>query len=221
MSKDKKTEENEIVEESDEQETADEEIPEDRDVDAGEVSLVETCEKLKAEVEKLSAEVADRHDKYLRALADCENYKKRTLKERSELLKYQGEKVFLDLVDVLDDFERAMEHVDAEPGQFKSGIELIYKNFLGVMDKWGVKGESAVGTQFDPTKQNALSKIPVPDKPAGTVISELKKAYFYKDKLLRAGAVVVADSLPEAKPEEATLPQADLSELQKESQEEE
>ena len=58
-------------------------------------------------------------------------------------------------------------------------------------------------------------------KPAGTVISELKKAYFYKEKLLRAGAVVVADSLPEAKPEEATLPQADLSELQKESQEEE
>ena len=221
MSKDKKINEEEMVEENDDQEVNGEEVQEERDVDASEVALVDSCEKLKAEVSKLTAEVADRHDKYLRALADFENYKNRTIKERSDLLKYQGEKVFLDLVDVLDDFERAMEHVDAEPEQFKSGIELIYKNFLGVMDKWGVKGESAVGTKFDPTKQNALSKVPMPDKPVGTVISELKKTYFYKDKLLRAGAVVVADALPEAKPEDATLPKADLNELQKENQEEE
>jgi molecular chaperone GrpE len=138
-------------------------------------------------------EAADNRDKYLRALAELENYKKRSLKERSELLKYQGEKILFDMVEILDNFEWALQHADADAAQFKSGVELIHRKFLDMLGKWQVRGEASVGQPFDPAKHHALSKINVYDAVPGTIINELKKAYYYKDKLLRAGEVVVAD----------------------------
>ncbi|NLF25907.1 MAG: nucleotide exchange factor GrpE [Deltaproteobacteria bacterium] len=151
------------------------------------------CEKSD---EKLKAELRDYKDRYLRALADLENYRKRALKERSELLKYQGEKILFDMVEVLDNLERALDHADADPHHLKSGLEMVFRQFKDALEKWQVKGESAVGTPFDPSKQHALSKVPSPDAAPGTVINELKKAYFYKDRLLRAGEVVVAGEMP-------------------------
>ena len=157
---------------------------------------------LAGDVAELRQRVDETHDKYLRALADLENYKKRALKERSDLLKYQGEKVLYDMVEIADDLERALSHAGAEPEQFKAGIELIYKNFMGILNKWGVRGETAIGQPFDPNKFNALSKVRVDDTVPGTVVSELKKAYFYKDKLLRPGDVVVSEGSAPASGEE-------------------
>lgn len=153
--------------------------------------------KLQAEIVRLQAEVAENKDKHLRALAEFENFKRRSQKERSEIIKYQGERIIADLLDVLDNLEWALSHSSAEPDKLKAGIELIHKMFVDVLGRWEIRGESAVGKDFDPTNHQALSKVYVEGTSPGKIVSEFKKAYFYKDKLLRPGNVVVAAE-PEA-----------------------
>ena len=168
---------------------------EDRDAD---FSLFgKKNEEAEKEIAQLKAENTELKEKYLRALAESENIKKRAVKERSELLKYQGERVFVDLLAVADNFDRAIEATEqytlSEDGkQLKEGVELIHGLFFKVLEKWEVKGESSVGETFDPQKQEAISQIPSPDHQAGTVMNELERAFYYKDKLIRPGKVVVA-----------------------------
>jgi molecular chaperone GrpE len=144
------------------------------------------------QIQKLKAEVEENKDKYLRALAEMENFKKRTLKERSEMLKYQGERILYDLLEVLDNLEWAISHSSADADKLKAGLELTHKLFVDALGRWEIRGVSAVGKEFDPVQHQAISKIAVDDTKPGTVINEFKKAYFYKDKLLRPGDVVVA-----------------------------
>lgn len=151
----------------------------------------------------LQQEVAELQDKYMRALADFENYKKRAIKERSELLKYQGERILVDLVEVLDNLSLALQYKDSEPQKLAQGLELVHKMFVDSLSKWEVRPVSAVGKEFDPTRYEALSRVPVDDATPGTVIKEIKSAFMYKDKLLRAGSVIVAcerDPAPQKEP---------------------
>jgi molecular chaperone GrpE len=168
------------------------------DADSEEPLMQELALK-RQEIEGLKREMAGSQDKYLRALADFENFKKRSLKERADLLKYQGEQLVQDLVRVIDDLELALSFsgsaeaaADSESAKFVEGIKMINKNFVDTLAKWGIRAESAVGEQFDPQKHMAISKVSVPDASPGTVVSELKKVYFYKDKILRVAEVVVA-----------------------------
>lgn len=154
-------------------------------------SADELC-KAKTDIERLERELSAANDKYLRALADSENYKKRALKERSDLLKYQGEQLVLDLIRVVDDLDLATQYKDADPEKVKEGLGLIYKSLRDVLSKWDIRSESAVGKDFDPVKHSAISKVPAQDAAPGTVVSELKKAFYYKDKLIRPAEVVVA-----------------------------
>jgi molecular chaperone GrpE len=147
--------------------------------------------------------VKEVQEKYLRALADLENYKKRTLKERSDLLKYQGERVFTDLLEVIDNFDRAIEssgnyELSDDGKQLLEGLQLIHRMFVQVLEKWQVRGESAVGQQFDPQKHDAISQLPSTDFKPGEVMNELEKGYYYKDKLIRPAKVVVATAPVEA-----------------------
>jgi len=177
-----------VVEDRDEltQETGnDEQIASPENVDEG-------VAKVQEEVARLQRELEESRDKHLRLLAEFDNYKKRVLKERSELLKYQGEKVFVDLLDVIDDLDLAMQHKEGDPDKFRSGVALIHKKFLDVLSRWEVRSESAVGKGFDPERQNAISRLVIPDKEPNTVVEELKKTYFYKDKMIRVGEVIVA-----------------------------
>ncbi len=153
----------------------------------------EEFQALKGKIEALSADVADNRGKYLRALADFENYKKRVLKERSDLLKYQGEKIFYDILEVVDNLDLALAHENTDPANLRAGLELIHKRFREILHRWDVRGASAVGKEFDPNIHNAISKIKVGDAKPGTIINELKLTYFYKDKLLRPGEVVVVE----------------------------
>ena len=145
-----------------------------------------------SKIAALQAEVADLKDKYLRSLAEFENFRKRTIKERSELIKYQGEKIIADLLDVSDNLERAVEGSQGDLESLREGLPLIYKGFIDTLGKWEIRSESATGKPFDPAKHRALSKVAVNDAPPGTVIREFRKTFFYKDKLLRPGEVVVA-----------------------------
>ncbi len=153
------------------------------------------------ELEKLKQELAATQDKYLRTLADFENFKKRTLKERSDLMKYQGEPIVQDLLRVFDDLDLALQFSgqaaegsseSADPKKFVEGVQMIHKNLVDILGKWQIRSESAVGMPFDPHKHMAISKVSLADTAPGTVVSELKKVYFYKDKILRVAEVIVA-----------------------------
>ena len=141
----------------------------------------------KAALEQQLAEARDRH---LRLMADFENFKKRALKEQSELLKYQGEKIVVDLLEVLDNLELALSHSSSDPASLKTGLEMVHKLFVEKLGRWEIRGESGIGSQFDPQKHAAISRVPGEEQ--NVIVGELKKPYFYKDKLIRVGEVVVS-----------------------------
>ena len=148
--------------------------------------------ELQEKNEKLQKDADDYKDRYIRLLAEFENFKKRSLKERSDLIKYQGERIFLDFLDVIDNFDLAIKHLDSDPEQIKPGVTMIHKKMIDILEKWEVRGESGIGKTFDPIKYNAISQLKSEEYPSGTIINELKKAYYYKDRLIRTGEVVVA-----------------------------
>lgn len=151
-------------------------------------------------IARLEAEVKENYDKYLRALAEMENTKKRALRERADLIRYAGEHLARDLLEIADNFQLAFaQDLSGVPEQFVQGFRLISDRFVEILAKFEVKPESALGTPFDPNKQQALTSVPTADHPPGTVIEEFKKAYFFKDKLLRPGQVVVSVAPPEPK----------------------
>jgi molecular chaperone GrpE len=132
-------------------------------------------------------------------LAEFENYKKRSLRERADLLKYQGDRVFQEFLPIVDNLELALYHSGkgqqsnaGSSDKLFSGVELIHKMFLDLLGKSGVTAIVSLGKDFDPALHSAISKIQSADAKPGTVINELRKGYMYKDKLLRASEVVVA-----------------------------
>jgi molecular chaperone GrpE len=144
------------------------------------------------EYDALAKELAETKDRYIRLMADFENFKKRALKEQSELLKYQGERLVVDLLEVLDNLELALAHSSAEYEKLKAGLEMIHKMFVESLGRWEIRGEASMGKDFDPYKHSAISRVPGNSAKPGTIVGELKKPYFYKDKLIRVGEVVVA-----------------------------
>jgi molecular chaperone GrpE len=145
-----------------------------------------------SQVDTVARELAETKDRYLRLMAEFDNYKKRTLKEQSELMKYQGERIVVELLEVLDNLELALSHSTADHDKLKEGLEMVHKMFVDRLGRWEIRGESGMGNQFDPHKHAAISKVPGNDAQPGTIVGELKKPYFYKDKLIRVGEVVVA-----------------------------
>ncbi len=158
-----------------------------------------------AKIEALEAEVKENYDKYLRAIAEFENFKKRALRERSDILKYAGENIARDLLEVLDNFTLAFNQEGNGPHEeFVKGIKMIHDRFNAILEQHQVRGESALGGIFDPVKQQALASVPTADQPVGTILEEFKKAYFFKDKLLRPGQVVVATAVAPETEEKAS-----------------
>jgi molecular chaperone GrpE len=168
--------------------------------DEGQTAGTRESEELAA----LKAEVLDLRDKYLRALADFENFRKRSQKERSDLLKYQGEYLVVDLLEVKDSFERALENPGSDLEKFKEGVRLIDKQFADVLGKWDVRGESSIGKEFDPNRHRAIGKAKVEGQKPNTVIGELKRPYLYKDKLIRVGEVMVSEAPAESSTDAAS-----------------
>jgi molecular chaperone GrpE len=100
----------------------------------------------------------------------------------------------VDLLEVVDVLELALGHASADHDKLKSGLEMTHKLFIERLAKWEIRGESGMGATFDPQRHSAISRVPGSDAKPGTIIGELKKAYFYKDKLIRPAEVVVASS---------------------------
>jgi len=146
-------------------------------------------------IKDLEAEVLEQKGNYLRAVADLDNFRKRSQKERLDMIKYQGEDVIRDLLEVLDNLELALSYQDSDHKQLLLGLQMVCRTFVDKLDRWGVRPKTAVGAAFDPATHAAISRITVPTEGHGVVISEIKKAYFYKDKLIRVGEAVVNEVL--------------------------
>lgn len=145
--------------------------------------------------EKLQEELQNEKDKFLRLFAEFENYKRRTSKERLELFKTASEEVMLALLPVLDDFERALAHIeeDKEAEELRKGVMLIYQKLLSTLEQ---KGLSAIkikqGDAFDADNHEAVTQIPAPDKKLkGKIIDVIEKGYKLGDKIIRFPKVVI------------------------------
>jgi len=141
-------------------------------------------------------EVAQLKDSYLRLMAEYDNYRKRTFKEKAELIKNGGEKVLIGLLPVMDDFQRALETIDkaTDLGAVKEGIVLIYQKFLAFLQQNGVKPIDAIGQTFDADLFEAVATIPANNKEQkDTVIDDIQTGYTLNDKVIRHSKVVVAN----------------------------
>ena len=160
---------------AEEEQSAKEETPEDK------------IAALQAELEKSQKE-------YLFLMAEFDNYRKRTVKEKAELIKNGGEKAMLGLLPVIDDFERAIDAIDksSDVEGLKEGVDLIYNKFMKYLESQQVKPMESTGTDFDADIYEAVTTFPAPDESMkGKVIDTVQKGYTINEKVLRHAKVVV------------------------------
>jgi len=145
----------------------------------------------KDQIEELQAQLIDQKDKYLRLFSEFDNYRKRTAKERIELLRTASGEVIKNLLPIIDDFERALAAIP-EDDKSREGVELIYNKFLGSLTKEGLKPMNSKGEDFDVDFHEALTKIPAQtEDEKGKVVDVIEKGYLLNDKVLRFAKVVV------------------------------
>jgi molecular chaperone GrpE len=141
----------------------------------------------------LQTELDESRDKYLRLAAEFDNFRKRTAKERLELFQTAGKDIITDLLEVLDDIDRAGPQIEKmENNAGVEGVLLIFNKFRNILQSRGLKVMEAVGKEFDPELHDAISIIAVPDeKLKGKVLDEINKGYYLNDKIIRHAKVVV------------------------------
>ncbi|MCB0394379.1 MAG: nucleotide exchange factor GrpE [Bdellovibrionales bacterium] len=162
-----------------------------------------TAEDNSEAIGKLQAELDKMKNEYLYLQAEFDNHKKRTIKERSDLIKYGAERVFAELLEVTDNFERALAHdLSSENVQsFVDGIKMIHGALMELLKKFGVEELPAEGENFNPLHHEALGADPRSDVPPGQIVKALKKPYRLHDKIIRPGQVIVSTEKPEKKEE--------------------
>lgn len=145
-------------------------------------------------IAELEAALEKEKSQYLFLMADFENFRKRTLKEKADLLKYGGESAMRDLLPVVDDFERAMDAIakGGDLDSLKEGVELIYNKFVKYLERNKVVPMESTGKDFDDNLHEAITTFPAPDESLrGKVIDTTTKGYMIDDKVLRHAKVVV------------------------------
>ncbi len=135
-------------------------------------------------------------DRYLRTLADFENLRKRTEREKADFFRYALAGAMKDILPVLDNFDRALEHAE-EGDDFHKGVLLIYKQLYDMLQKHGLEPIDEEGVHFDPNIHEAVVREEDPDVPSQTVVAVLQKGYFLHDRLLRPALVKVAVGGPD------------------------
>ncbi|HXG68046.1 MAG TPA: nucleotide exchange factor GrpE [Blastocatellia bacterium] len=159
--------------------------------------LGQAWSELQDQVEKLTREKADLYDKLLRRQAEFENYRRRVEREKAETYERARERMFLELLPVLDNFERALESLENSQGDANAlhqGVELIHKQFRDALTKLGLQPFESVGKAFDPHLHEAVSMEQTDEHEDNTVIEEFQRGYRLGDRLLRPAKVKVATS---------------------------
>lgn len=143
-------------------------------------------------LEKANKEIAELKDKYLRTLAEFDNYKKRTLKEKAELILNGSEKTVKAVLPVLDDFERALKDKSEDPKAIKDGVTMIFNKFVKTLESLGVKKIDTADKDFDTDFHEAVAMVPgMGDDKKGKVIDCVQTGYTLNDKVIRHAKVAV------------------------------
>lgn len=153
-------------------------------------------DKPSEQVEQLENALAQKSDQYLRLQAEFDNYRKRTLKEKMELTKSAGESILLNILPVVDDFERALKAMEnaTEVAPVREGVDIIYKRFSDFIRLNGVKEIEATGNTLDTDLHEAITKIPAPtEELKGKIVDVVQKGYTLNDKVIRFAKVVIGE----------------------------
>lgn len=145
------------------------------------------------ETEALKEQIAQLNDKYLRQAAEFDNFRRRTAKERVELIQTAGKDVIKDLLDVLDDSERAQEQLGKTDDitQIREGVSLVFNKLRSQLTAKGLKPMEAVGADFNPDLHDAVTEIESGEEMKGKVVAEVQKGYYLNEKIIRHAKVVV------------------------------
>ena len=153
-------------------------------------------EKLSQELEKANQEIEEQKDKYLRLSAEFDNYRKRTMKEKAELILNGSEKSISSILPIVDDFERAIKNMETatDVAAVKEGVELIYNKFMNVLRQNGVKVIDTKELPLDTDYHEAIAVIPAPDEALkGKILDCVQTGYTLNDKVIRHAKVVVGE----------------------------
>ncbi len=153
-------------------------------------------ELLQKQLDEANEKVASLEDKYLRQVAEFDNYRKRTIKEKAELIKNGGERAIESILPVLDDFERAIQNMskDENTAEMLTGVELIYNKFIGILQQNGLQKIETEGKDFDTDYHEAIAMIPAPDESLkGKVLDCVQTGYTLNDKVIRHAKVAVGE----------------------------
>lgn len=151
---------------------------------------------LQKQLDEANEKVASLEDKYLRQVAEFDNYRKRTIKEKAELIKNGGERAIESILPVLDDFERAIQNMskDENTAEMLTGVELIYNKFIGILKQNGLQKIETEGKDFDTDYHEAIAMIPAPDESLkGKVLDCVQTGYTLNDKVIRHAKVAVGE----------------------------
>ena len=153
-------------------------------------------EKLAQELEKANEQIEEQKDKYLRLSAEFDNYRKRTMKEKAELILNGGEKSISSILPIVDDFERALKNMETatDVAAVKEGVELIYNKFMSVLGQNGVKVIETKEQPLDTDYHEAIAVIPAPNEALkGKILDCVQTSYILNDKVIRHAKVVVGE----------------------------
>lgn len=189
--KEQVTTESTVEEQLEEEATAEEQIEEE--VEEPQVIEEETDCKL-SEKERLEKDLGEMKDKYLRIFAEFDNYRKRTIKERQDIIKLASRDALSALLPAINDFERAIKVAQSEESEERlpEGIVFVYNKLFKALEQQGLKQMETDGQDFDPELHEALTRIPAPSEELkGKIIDTIEKGYYLNDKIIRHAKVVV------------------------------
>lgn len=152
--------------------------------------------KTEEELEKAELDLLELKDRHIRLQAEFDNYRKRTLKERMELMKTANESLLINILPVIDDFDRAIQTLDMEEEEspIEAGVKLIYTKFQEFLKQNGIKEIEAKDQSFDTDLHEAITKIPAPtDELKGKIVDVLQKGYYLNDKVIRFSKVIIGE----------------------------
>nr|WP_154895101.1 nucleotide exchange factor GrpE [Paenibacillus xylanexedens] len=190
-----KEEQSFAAEEQEQQETTAAESQEPvNEAGAAEAQAEEMADQGQDELARLKTEVEETQQRFVRAQADFDNFRRRTQKEKEELAKYASMKLVTELVPVIDNFERAMATVPegTESQSFSKGIQMIFRQLETVLNNEGLTAMDTVGQPFNPEFHQAIMQVESDEYEEGTVVEEVQKGYMLKDKVLRPAMVKVS-----------------------------
>ena len=157
-------------------------------------NIEELLEKEETTLKEMEEQLAEWKDKHHRLYAEFDNYRRRTLKEKADLIKTGAEKLILDLLPVIDDFERAIKHhrEAGKPEEDLEGMMLIYNKLISNLEKHGAVQMKCMGEEFNPDLHEAIAQIPAPsEEDKGKIVDVVENGYILADKVIRFAKVVV------------------------------